>query len=144
MLALTGSRTRQDRGKTGSGVGSVGIMDELEHRPDRDAGPQRDDKPSGPAAPAPGRRRLLTGGLSATGVVLTLASRPVLGQCPPTCSGTGSVATYPQTGAGGIAPNPLTTESPLNKLYQPDTDLFGKSVTETGNSSSSSQGAWRW
>lgn len=66
--------------KTGSGAGSVGIMDELEHRPDRDAGPQRDEKPSGPAAPAPGRRRLLTGGLSATGVVLTLASRSVLGQ----------------------------------------------------------------
>lgn len=60
----------------------VGIMDELERKPDRDAGPQTDENSVAPKRPATGRRRLLTGGLSATGVVLTLSSRPVLGwQC---------------------------------------------------------------
>ena len=53
-------------------------MDEENPLHDRDAGPQSGNAPTPPAGPVPGRRRLLTGGLSATGVVMTLASRPVL------------------------------------------------------------------
>jgi hypothetical protein len=55
-------------------------MDEQKPLQDRDPGPQSGIAPIPPSRPVPGRRRLLTGGLSATGVVLTLASRPVLGQ----------------------------------------------------------------
>jgi hypothetical protein len=85
-------------------------MDEQKPLQDRDPGPQSGIAPIPPSGPVPGRRRLLTGGLSATGVVLTLASRPVLGNV--TCqdpSAYGSVSVASQETRQAIpTTNPLS------------------------------------
>lgn len=95
-------------------------MDEQKPLQDRDPGPQSGIAPTPPAGPVPGRRRLLTGGLSATGVVLTLASRPVLGwQCKtPSAQGSMTHASH-HPDPGGSAPKSKSAWEAVEKTSWP-------------------------